>query len=69
MFSLGNIILLERDVHTDEKILEQKKVMYSKSKITLTKTFFDKYTNFNAHQILERQRELLRKYYELVKGF
>ena len=69
VFSLGNIILLERDVHKDVKTLELKKEMYSKSKITLTKTFFDKYTNFNSDQILERQRELLREYYELVKGF
>lgn len=69
VFSLGNIILLERDVHEAVKTLEQKKEMYSKSKITLTRNFFNEYTDFNQGEILERQRELLRKYYELVKGF
>ena len=67
VFSLGNIILLERDIHDDCKSLDLKKEMYVKSKITLTRKFFDEYIDFNQDIILERQRQLLKKYYNLVK--
>ena len=67
VFSLGNIILLERDIHDDCKSLDLKKEMYEKSKITLTRKFFDEYIDFNQDIILERQRQLLKKYYNLVK--
>lgn len=67
VFSLGNIILLERDIHDDCKSLDLKKKMYEKSKITLTRKFFDEYIDFNQDIILERQRQLLKKYYNLVK--
>ena len=41
--------------------------MYSKSKITKTKNFFKDYVGFNETRILERQRELLETYFNLIK--
>jgi len=67
VFSLGNIILLERDIHKDVKTLKDKEDMYSKSKITKTKNFFKDYVGFNETRILERQRELLETYFNLIK--
>lgn len=67
VFSLGNIVLLERDVHKDVNSLEEKKEMYKKSKITKTINFFDEYPNFSEKQILERQRTLLELFFNLVK--
>ena len=67
VFSLGNIILLERDIHKDVKTLELKKEMYKKSKITKTRNFFKDYDDFNETLILERQRELLETYFNLIK--
>ena len=67
VFSLGNIVLLERDVHKDVNSLEEKKEMYKNSKITKTINFFDEYPNFSEKQILERQRTLLELFFNLVK--
>ncbi|WP_375168973.1 DUF262 domain-containing protein [Gardnerella vaginalis] len=64
IYSIGNLLLLERDIHTNES---KKKEMYEKSRITLTRRFFDDYKDFNSGMILDRKRDLLEAYYDLVK--
>mgnify|MGYP000934126660 CR=1 FL=1 len=66
IFSIGNIILLERDVHNDVESPESKEEMYSRSKITMTKNFFNEYKGFDKTQILDRKRVLLETYYNLI---
>lgn len=66
-YSLGNLILLEADQHTDKEDLEGKKEMYAPSKISMTRQFFIENPDFSADQILGRKDQLLEKYYELVK--
>lgn len=64
IYSIGNLLLLERDIHTNES---KKKEMYEKSRITLTRRFFDDYKDFNSGMILDRKKNLLAAYYDLVK--
>ena len=66
VFSLGNIVLLERDVHKDVKEMELKREMYSDSKITKTINFFKEYDEFNYTNILDRQCKLLEDFFNLV---
>lgn len=66
LYSLGNLLLLERDVHQDIKILEQKKEMYENSKITKTRKFFKEYVTFDEKRIPEREKKILESYYNLV---
>ena len=66
IYSIGNILLLERDIHTN--VCEsKKKEMYEKSRITLTRRFFDDYKDFNSGMIPDRKKNLLEAYYDLVK--
>ena len=67
VFSLGNIILLERDVHKDVKGQECKKEMYNESKITKTRNFYKEYADFKQTKILERQSKLLESFFILVR--
>lgn len=63
--SLGNLILLEQDKHSNSK---DKEVMYSNSDITLTKTLFKDYKNFSSEKDIEqRNNKLLTEYYKFVK--
>ncbi|MFU0536947.1 hypothetical protein ACMZ7J_00350 [Gardnerella greenwoodii] len=41
--------------------------MYEKSRITLTRRFFDDYKDFDSEKILYRKERLLEDYYNLVK--
>lgn len=66
IYSIGNILLLERDIH--KNVCEsRKKEMYEKSRITLTRRFFDDYKDFDSEKILYRKERLLEDYYNLVK--
>lgn len=67
IFSLGNIILLERDVHADIQSGSSKYEMYSMSRITMTREFYNDYKDFDKTQILDRKRNLLEAYYNLIK--
>ena len=66
LYSLGNILLLERDVNQDVKTLEQKKEMYENSNITKTRKFFKEYPIFDDKRIPEREKKILECYYNLV---
>lgn len=68
IYSLGNLLLLERDVHKDVKDEIEKRDMYSKSKITLSKKFYDDYSTFDISMIPERKQKLLIEYYDLIKA-
>lgn len=66
VYSLGNLILLEKDIHKDVDTMEDKKTMYSNSRITMTNTFFDRYVSFNPTDIMSRKAELLTEYYNHI---
>ncbi len=66
VYSIGNLLLLERDVHVDVKNEDEKKQMYEKSKITVSKQFFDEYPDYDETKILERKKKILTSFYELI---
>lgn len=68
ILSIGNITLLERDVHKDVKSLELKKEMYKNSRITKTQKFFDEWPDFNESKIRQRKNKILESFFKLVKG-
>lgn len=68
LYSMGNLLLLERDVHKDVKSNEEKKSMYKESRITLTNRFFQDYEKFPEEQIEKRLKCLLKRFYDIVKN-
>lgn len=66
LWSIGNLILLERDVHKDLEDFELKKEMYQKSKISLTKNFFENYAEFGIEDIEKRRKKILGSFYKLI---
>ena len=68
LYSMGNLLLLERDVHKNVKSNEEKKSMYKESRITLTNRFFQDYENFSEEQIEKRLKCLLKRFYDIVKN-
>lgn len=62
--SLGNLILLEGNIHTNDK---DKIKMYDKSKITMTKNFHTNYPDFEYNKIKGRKNNLIKKFYDIVK--
>ena len=66
LLSIGNLILLERDVHEDLEDFKLKKEMYDKSKISLTKNFFLDYPYFGIEDIETRRRNILESFYNLI---
>ena len=68
--SLGNIILLERSIHNNPKTIKQKKKMYMKSNITMTKNFgANQLESFNPSKILPRKKRILKEFYSKVKNY
>ncbi|PGM51187.1 DUF262 domain-containing protein [Bacillus thuringiensis] len=64
-YSLGNLILLEQRKHEDKV---DKKIMYDKSEIKMTKTFNDQLADFRTEEdIKNRKEEVLSEYYDYVK--
>jgi len=68
IMSIGNIILLERDIHKNVKGERNKKEMYAKSRITFTNEFWnDEGKTFNkSEDIRERKKDIFSKYYDIV---
>ena len=67
ILSIGNIILLEQDLHKNEKEQEKKKEMYGKSKITFTNKFWNNHDEeFDSKKIQQRKKEILSKYYDII---
>lgn len=66
LLSIGNLILLERDVREDLEDFKLKKEMYDKSKISLTKNFFLDYPYFGIEDIETRRRNILESFYNLI---
>ncbi len=64
--SIGNIILLEQDLHKNSKGSENKKIVYSKSKITLTNSFWEKYPKYDENYIMKRKNSILSEYYDII---
>lgn len=63
-FSLGNLLLLEKRNHEDKA---DKKEMYRKSEIIMTRSFSERLEKFSSNQdIEERNREILSEYYEYI---
>lgn len=62
--SLGNLILLEGNIHTNDK---DKIKMYDKSIITMTKNFHTNYPDFEYNKIKGRKNNLIKKFYDIVK--
>lgn len=67
LYSIGNLLLLERDVHKDVDDESKKKEMYSNSKITLSQDFFTVYPVFDESKIQVRKQNILSDYYDLIK--
>ncbi|AGX02768.1 hypothetical protein B14911_16895 [Bacillus sp. NRRL B-14911] len=64
-YSLGNLILIEQRKHED---IEDKKEMYRKSEIIMTKSFSNQVDNFSTNQDIEnRNQDILTQYYNYVK--
>ncbi len=64
---LGNILLIEQNLHDDKKEWDDKLAMYSRSNIKMTNTFANEYPNFEKKDILKRNKKLLEEFYSLVE--
>ena len=70
VYELGNLLPLERDIHKDVKEIEEKKQMYSSSKITLTQNFYNEYPDFNEEKtksIRTRSKDLISDFYDIAQ--
>ena len=68
VMSIGNIILLERDLHKNVKGEKKKKEMYEKSRITFTNRFWisNKEIFNKSEDIRKRKKDIFSAYYNIV---
>lgn len=64
--SLGNLLLLDKDIHRDVMNPTEKAPMYKASRITFTSMFPDNYKGFSNDKINDRRKDLLQQFYECV---
>lgn len=66
IYDIGNLILLEKDLHKNVKTRDEKIEMYSNSKITMTRKFWKQYSSFEEEDIPKRSKEILENFYDMI---